>query len=46
MASVLKSIVTYDGAMVLSHTPDEDDGWHPESDYDERTQMKLKEIMK
>ena len=31
---------------LMSYNPDEDDGWHPESDYDERTQMKLKEIMK
>ena len=31
---------------LMSYDHDEDDGWHPESDYDERTQMKLKEIMK
>ena len=31
---------------LMSYSPDEDNGWHPESDYDERTQMKLKEIMK
>jgi len=31
---------------LMSYTPDEDDGWHPEEDYEERTQMKLKEIIK
>ena len=32
---------------LMSYVPDEDDnGWHPEDDYEERTQMKLKEIIK
>ena len=31
---------------LMSYVPDEDDnGWHPEDDYEERTQMKLKEIL-
>lgn len=31
---------------LMSYVPDEDDnGWHPEEDYDERTQMKLKELL-
>ena len=31
---------------LMSYTPDDDDGWREEDDFEERKQMKLKEIMK
>ena len=31
---------------LMSYVPDEDDGWREEDDFEERKQMKLKEIMK
>ena len=32
---------------LISYVPDEDDdGWHPEDDYQEKTLMRLKEIIK
>ena len=30
---------------LMSYTPDEENGWHPEEEYEERTQMKLKEVV-
>ena len=31
---------------LMSYTPDDDDGWREEDDFEERKQMKLKEIIK